>query len=227
MTAEPIDLDADLNSAEIQRPKAMAQIWRQYKTMLRKDFLVTLRHPVLLVVEILVPAILFLTICDDRFGQPPMTSHYDANNYSLFDLSKRSLAYYPSGNAATVSWIRALETMYGRELTSDELVGFSSEDEFKDFILHKCADCFWASFSFYEINASQLYFNYTWRINGQFFGDQETGLGSERLYDFLIAENMAEYATLKYLAKHPDVKVVRNSDITDFTMEVQMRKFPD
>lgn len=58
-------------------------------------------------------------------------------------------------------------------------------------------------------------------------GDQETGPNSDRLYDFLTAENMAEYATMKYLAGHPDVKVTKNQNIERVYASVSFRKFPD
>ena len=38
---------------------------------------------------------------------------------------------------------------------------------------------------------------------------------------------MAEYATMKYLANHPDVKVTKNQNITGVHAEVNFRKFPD
>ncbi|CAL6089113.1 ABC_transporter family protein [Hexamita inflata] len=220
---------------EVQHNKqtTAAQLWRQFKTMLRKDFIVTVRHPVLLVLELLVPAILFLTICDNRFTQPKMNTNYQPQDYSKFDLTKRSIAYYPSASQPMVNWIKCLETMYTDPAnpasvpTSDQIVGFTDETEFKNFVLKNCSDCFHASFSFFETDPAQLMFNYTWRIDSQYIGDQEKGKDADRLYDFIIAENMAEYATTAYLAKHPQVKVVKNQQIDKVTMEVQLRKFPD
>ena len=58
-------------------------------------------------------------------------------------------------------------------------------------------------------------------------GDQETGQNADRLYDFFIAENMAEYATMKYLTMHPDVKVAKGNEISKVHAEINFRKFPD
>lgn len=74
--------------------------------MLRKDFLVTIRHPVLLVLEILVPAILILTICDDRFAPPQLKTYPEPMNLTRFDLTKKSIAYYPSKSKHMIDWIK-------------------------------------------------------------------------------------------------------------------------
>lgn len=106
-------------------------------------------------------------------------------------------------------------------------MGFKSEADFKQFILYNCTDCFWASFSFNEINASQLIYNYTWRVNNQFIGDQENGPHAQRLWDPIIAENMVEYATTLYLSQNPDVKIIRGTNVSSIIASIQGRKFPD
>lgn len=83
--------------------------------MLRKDLIVTWRHPVLLVLELLVPAILFLTICDNRFTQPALKTYPNTTDLTMFDLSKRSLAYYPSTSQPLVDWVKCLTTMYTKQ----------------------------------------------------------------------------------------------------------------
>jgi hypothetical protein len=87
--------------------------------MLRKDFLVTIRHPVLLVLELLIPALLFLTICDDRFKPAKMQTHDEILNLTKFNLSQRSIAYYPSTDHHTSNWIKAMETLYEEAPTTD------------------------------------------------------------------------------------------------------------
>lgn len=47
------------------------------------------------------------------------------------------------------------------------------------------------------------------------------------LFDPIIAENMAEYATVRYLAEHPDVKVLQNNVINKVSANIYVRKFPD
>ena len=104
-------MDEDMNNdvhqgamgpAAAPKEKVCGNFWRQFKTMFRKDLLVTIRHPILLFLELVVPALLFLTICDNRFEAGDLTNHYDAENRSIFDLSKKSIAYYPSNDPATV-----------------------------------------------------------------------------------------------------------------------------
>lgn len=92
--------------------------------MLRKDFLVTIRHPVLLVLELLVPALLFLTICDDRFKPAPMNKEYEPVNLTRFDLTKKAIAYYPSNSTHMTEWIKALGTLYDEPPTSEQIIGF-------------------------------------------------------------------------------------------------------
>ena len=69
--------------------------------MLRKDFLVAMRHPFLLTFEILIPAFLFLTICDNRFIKSNLKSSYDPLDLSLFDLSKRFIGYHEPNNISS------------------------------------------------------------------------------------------------------------------------------
>ena len=133
--------------------------------MLRKDTLVTLRHPITLALVLLIPALLFLTICDDRFSPPPMKGYYPAQNNTLFDLNRRSIAYYPSDEPEIIKWISGIHKLYGRNLSSIELLPFKSEAELKEFVLHKCIDCLWAAFTFSTNNDShnELDYRYGWR----------------------------------------------------------------
>lgn len=98
--------------------KNRSTFWRQLKTMLRKDWIVTLRHPFLLLFELVIPAILFLTICDNRFLQPKMTTHYEPKNYSLFNVTQRVLAYYPQGDEIVEEWMDGIRNLYDPPLTS-------------------------------------------------------------------------------------------------------------
>lgn len=64
------ELDSGLKDPgeEFRQPSRKKNIfWRQYVTMLRKDMLVMLRHKIILLLALFAPALLFLTICDNRF----------------------------------------------------------------------------------------------------------------------------------------------------------------
>lgn len=73
----------------------------------------------MLVLELLVPAILFLTICDDRFKPGKMQSKHEPLNLTRFDLTKKAIAYYPSNQPHMITWMKGLETLYDEKPTTD------------------------------------------------------------------------------------------------------------
>ncbi|KAH0572553.1 ABC transporter family protein [Spironucleus salmonicida] len=219
---------------ENSQPKKKANqfliIWRQYLTMLRKDFIVTYRHPILLALEILVPAFLFLSICDDRFRVKGLVASYPMTNLTQFNIDQKILGYYFPDNATIfekmelTKLMEEMALMYTPALDNTQLLALGNVDDAQKAVL-ACQDCFWAVFSAKINSITQVSIDYNFRVHEQFIIDQEVGRNKDRLWDAQVAQNMIEFAIMNYLAKESSIEQIK--PISQYSNQFGFQKLPD
>ena len=174
---------------------------RQIKVLLVKNILVLIRHPILLVLLLLIPPLSVFIVTGPSYQTKTPTTWHEPVDIGQFDMTKR-IAYYPSTDPTMTTFVKYLKEAFDPPLLDDQVIGFENETT--------CAlnvsanpDKYHASFTFELRNSriDNLTLFYVWRVSDYFRKVYADPLDSS-YFDPYRAQRLTEHAITRYLLEN-------------------------
>ncbi|EES99372.1 ATP-binding cassette protein 5 [Giardia duodenalis ATCC 50581] len=174
---------------------------RQIKVLLVKNILVLIRHPILLVLLLLIPPLSVFIVTGPSYQTKTPTTWHEPVDIGQFDMTKR-IAYYPSTDPTMTTFVKYLKEAFDPPLLDDQVIGFENETA--------CAlnvsadpDKYHASFTFELRNSriDNLTLFYVWRVSDYFRKVYADPLDSS-YFDPYRAQRLTEHAITRYLLEN-------------------------